>query len=196
MSAPWARDGEPDLACALALVGRKTLGANRDGRAHITTSRVIVTWNHIEIGIGGEASITAGAMPAVLGQIGFVGSVVMQHGPLRMIERCSLINIRNALECKLAALLVRPSRWAVYAASVTLPWFPCPQPSVDDHHHGANPLRFRVDAVRGRCGSGFVGQGAFWHGWRRLKAATRMSASGSSILNELPPDEGTRQWDS
>ena len=49
----------------------------RDGRAHITTSRVIVTWNHIEIGIGGEASITAGAMPAVLGQIGFVGTVVV-----------------------------------------------------------------------------------------------------------------------
>ena len=87
MSAPWARDGEPDLACALALVGREALGANRDGRAHITTSRVIVTWNHIEIGIGGEASITAGAMPAVLGQIGFVGAVVVQHGPLRMIER-------------------------------------------------------------------------------------------------------------
>ena len=59
MSAPWARDGKPDLACALALVGRKALGANRDGRAHITTSRVIVTWNHIEIGIGGEASVTA-----------------------------------------------------------------------------------------------------------------------------------------
>ena len=87
MSAPWARDGEPDLACALALVRREALGANRDGRAHITTSRVIVTWNHIEIGIGGEASITAGAMPAVLGQIGFVGAVVVQHGPLRMIER-------------------------------------------------------------------------------------------------------------
>ena len=87
MSAPWARDGEPELACALALVGREALGANRDGRAHITTSRVIVIWNHIEIGIGGEASITAGAMPAVLGQIGFVGAVVVQHGPLRMIER-------------------------------------------------------------------------------------------------------------
>ena len=87
MSAPWARDGEPDLACALALVGRKALGANRDGRTHITTSRVIVTWNHVEIGIGGEASITAEAMPAVLGQIGFVGAVVVQHGPLRMIER-------------------------------------------------------------------------------------------------------------
>jgi hypothetical protein len=86
MSAPWARDGEPDLACALTLVGREALGANRDGRAHITTSRVIVTWNHIEIGIGGKASITAGAMPAVLGQIGFVGAVVVQHGPLRMIE--------------------------------------------------------------------------------------------------------------
>jgi hypothetical protein len=57
MSAPWARDGEPDLACALALVGREALGANRDGRTHITTSRVIVTWNHIEIGIGGEASV-------------------------------------------------------------------------------------------------------------------------------------------
>jgi hypothetical protein len=26
MSAPWARDGEPDLACALALVGRETFG--------------------------------------------------------------------------------------------------------------------------------------------------------------------------
>jgi hypothetical protein len=25
-------------------------------------------------------------MPAVLGQIGFVGAVVVQHGPLRMIE--------------------------------------------------------------------------------------------------------------
>ena len=34
MSAPWARDGEPDLACALALVGREALGANRGGRAH------------------------------------------------------------------------------------------------------------------------------------------------------------------
>ena len=87
MSAPWARDGEPDLACALVLVGREALGANRDSRAHITTSRVIVIWNHIEIGIGGEASITAGAMPAVLGQIGFVGAVVVQHGPLRVIER-------------------------------------------------------------------------------------------------------------
>ena len=76
MSAPWARDGEPDLACALALLGRDALGANRDGRAHIATSRVIVTWNHIEIGIGGEASITAGAIPAVLGQVGFVGAVV------------------------------------------------------------------------------------------------------------------------
>ena len=86
MSAPWARDGEPDLACALALVRREALGANRDGRAHITTSRVIVTWNHIEIGISGEASITAGAMPAVLGQIGFVGAVV-EHGPLWVIER-------------------------------------------------------------------------------------------------------------
>jgi hypothetical protein len=80
MSAPWARDGEPDLACALALVGREALRANRDGRAHITTSRVIVSWNHIEIGIGGEASITVGAMLAVLGQIGFVGAVVVQHG--------------------------------------------------------------------------------------------------------------------
>jgi hypothetical protein len=106
MSAPWARDGEPDLACVLALVVREASGANRDGRAHITTSRVIVTWNnHIEIGIGGEASITAGAMPAVLGQIGFVGAVVVQHGPLRVIERGGLILsfIRNALECKLAA---------------------------------------------------------------------------------------------
>jgi hypothetical protein len=107
MSAPWARDGEPDLACALALVGREALGANRDGRAHITTSRVIVTWNHIEIGIGGEASITAGAMPAVLGQIGFVGAVVVQHGRCGVIERGSLIlpSIRQALECKLAAPL-------------------------------------------------------------------------------------------
>jgi hypothetical protein len=67
MSAPRARDGEPDLACAFVLVGREALGANRDGRAHITTSRVIVMWNHIEIGIGGEGSTTAGAMPAVLG---------------------------------------------------------------------------------------------------------------------------------
>jgi hypothetical protein len=107
MSAPWARDGEPDLACALALVGREASGANRDGRAHITTSRVIVTWNHIEIGIGGEASITAGAMPAVLGQMGFVGAVVVQHVPLRVIERGGLIlpSIRKALECKLAAPL-------------------------------------------------------------------------------------------
>jgi len=136
MSAPWARDGEFDLACALALVGREALSANRDGRAHITASRVLVAWNHIEIGIGGEASITAGAMPAVLGQIGLVVAVVVQHGPLRVIERSGLINIRNALECKLAAPLMRPSRWAVYAASVTLPWFPCPQPSLDDHHHG------------------------------------------------------------
>ena len=87
MSAPWARDGEPDLACALVLVRREAVGANRDSRAHITTSRVIVSWNHIEIGIGGEASITAGAMPAVLGQIGFVGAVVVRHGPLRVIER-------------------------------------------------------------------------------------------------------------
>jgi hypothetical protein len=110
MSAPWARDGEPDLACALALVGREALGANRDGRAHITTSRVIVTWNHIEIGIGGEASITAGAMPAVLSQIGFVGAVVVQHGPLRVIERGAvrISSIRNGLECKLAAPLMRP----------------------------------------------------------------------------------------
>jgi hypothetical protein len=76
MSAPWARDGEPDLACAFALVGREALGADRDGRAHIATSRVIVIWNHIEIGIGSEASITAGAIPAVLGQVGFVGAVV------------------------------------------------------------------------------------------------------------------------
>jgi hypothetical protein len=111
MSAPWARDGEPDAPRALALVGREALGANRDGRAHITTSRVIVTWNHIEIGISGEASITAGAMPAVLGQIGFVGAVVVQHGPLRMIERsCPIISsIRNALECKLAARCERRS---------------------------------------------------------------------------------------
>jgi hypothetical protein len=108
MSAPWARDGEPDLACALALVGREALGANRDGRAHITTSRVIVTWNHIEIGIGGEASITAGAMPAVLGQIGFVGAVV-EHGPLWVIEggAVGISSIRNALECKLAPALMR-----------------------------------------------------------------------------------------
>src|SRR5580693_8868487 len=77
MSAPWARDGEPDLACALVLVRREAVGANRDSRAHITASRVIVIWNHIE---GGEASITAGAMPGVLGQIGFVGAVVVQHG--------------------------------------------------------------------------------------------------------------------
>jgi hypothetical protein len=82
MSAPWARDGEPDLACPFALVGREALVANRDGRAHITTSRAIVTWNHIEIGIGGESCITAGAMPAVLGQIGFFGAVV-EHGQLR-----------------------------------------------------------------------------------------------------------------
>ena len=81
MSAPGACDGETDLACALALVRREASGANRDGRAHITTSRAIVTWNHIEIGIGGEAGIPAGAMPAVLGQIGFVGAVVAQHGP-------------------------------------------------------------------------------------------------------------------
>ena len=87
MSAPWARDGEPDLACALVLVRREAVGANRDSRAHITASRVIVIWNHIEIGIGGEASITAGAMPTVLGQIGFVGAVVVQHGPLLVIER-------------------------------------------------------------------------------------------------------------
>jgi hypothetical protein len=130
MSAPWARDGEPDLACALALVGREALGANRDGRTHITTSRVIVTWNHIEIGIGGEASITAGAMPAVLGQIGFVGAVE-EHGPLRVIERgtVGISSIRNALECKLAAPLLRPTSapnpalarsGAVYAASVIL----------------------------------------------------------------------------
>jgi hypothetical protein len=84
------------------------LGANRDGRAHITTSRVIVTWNHIEIGIGGEASITAGAMPAVLGQIGFVGAVV-EHGPLWVIEggAVGISSIRNALECKLAPALMR-----------------------------------------------------------------------------------------
>jgi len=146
MSAPWARDGEPDLACALALVGRETLGANRDGRAHITTSRVIVTWNHIEIGIGGEASITAGAMPAVLGQIGFVGAVV-KHGPLWAIERgaVGISSIRSALECKLAAPLVRPTprrasapnpalarSGAVYAALASVP---SPRPS---HHHGAN----------------------------------------------------------
>ena len=88
MSAPWARDGEPDLACALAVVGREALGANRDSRAHITTSRVIVTWNHIEIGIGGEASITA-------------------DGRCGVIERGSLIlsSICQALECKLAAPL-------------------------------------------------------------------------------------------
>jgi hypothetical protein len=79
MSAPWARDGEPGLACALALVGREALRANRDGRAHITTSRVIVSWNHIEIGIGGEASITAGAMPAVLGQIDSILKNVKQN---------------------------------------------------------------------------------------------------------------------
>jgi hypothetical protein len=115
MSAPWARDGEPDLACALALVRREALGANRDGRAHITTSRVIVTWNHIEIGIGGEASVTAGAMPAVLGQIGFVGAVVVQHGPLRVIERgaVGISSIRNGLECKLAPTDVpeTPPHW-------------------------------------------------------------------------------------
>jgi hypothetical protein len=101
MSAPWARDGEPDLACALAQVGREALGANRDGRAHITTSRVIVTWNHVEIGIGGEASITAGAMPTVLGQIGFVGAVVVRHGPLRMIERraVGISSILSAINC-------------------------------------------------------------------------------------------------
>jgi hypothetical protein len=51
-------------------------------------------------------------MPAVLGQIGFVGAVVVQHGPLRVIERGGPIisSIRNALECKLAAPLVRPAR--------------------------------------------------------------------------------------
>jgi hypothetical protein len=110
MSAPWARDGEPDLACALVLVRREAVGANRDSRAHITTSRVLVSWNHIEIGIGGEASITAGAMPAVLGQIGFVGAVVVQHGVrYGVIERAGLIlpSSRQALECKLAAPLMR-----------------------------------------------------------------------------------------
>jgi hypothetical protein len=108
MSAPRARDGETDLARALALVGREALGANRDGRTHITTSRVIVIWNHVEVGIGGEASITAGAMPAVLGQIGFVGAVVVQHGP-RMIESGGpIISSIRALECKLAAPLMRP----------------------------------------------------------------------------------------
>ena len=136
MSAPWARDGKPDLACALALVGRKALGANRDGRAHITTSRVIITCNHIKIGIGGEASITAGAMPAVLGQIGFVGAVVVRHGPLRMIERrtVGISSIRNALECKRGSPAGAPETarvgapnpararsGAVYAASVTRP---------------------------------------------------------------------------
>jgi hypothetical protein len=95
MSAPWAPDGEPDLACALMLVGRETVGANRDSRAHITASRVIVTWNHIEVGIGGEASIAAG----VLGQMGFVGAVVVQHGPLRVIDLI-LPSIRKALECQ------------------------------------------------------------------------------------------------
>ena len=110
MSAPWAYDRKPDLACALALVGREALRANRDGRAHITTSRVIVIWNHIEIGIGGEASITAGAMPAVLGQIGFVGAVVVRHGVrYGVIQRGGPIlpSIRQALECKLAAPLMR-----------------------------------------------------------------------------------------
>jgi hypothetical protein len=84
---------------------REALSANRDGRAHITTSRVIVAWNHIEIGIGGEASVTAGAMPAVLGQIGFVGAVV-EHDPLWVIERAAvgISSIRYALECKLAAM--------------------------------------------------------------------------------------------
>jgi hypothetical protein len=58
-----------DLACALVL-RREAVGANRDSRAPITTSRVIVSWNHIEIGIGGEASITAGAIRSCAGVSG------------------------------------------------------------------------------------------------------------------------------
>ena len=87
MSAPWARDGKPDLACALALVGREALGANRDGRAHITTSRVIVTWNHIEIGIGGEASITAHASTNSKATGGNISAPLEPHGGDRSHER-------------------------------------------------------------------------------------------------------------
>jgi hypothetical protein len=117
-------------------------------------------------------------MPAVLGQIGFVGAVVV-HGPLWVIERDAggISFIRNALECKLAAPLVRstPRRaqsrlGAIWGrlCGVGHPRFGPLSAAVPDAH----PDGTRSSAVRsmqfggscrawpGRCGSRCVGQAA------------------------------------
>jgi hypothetical protein len=71
MSAAWARDGEPDLTCALALVRREALGANWDGAWHPAHRiKAPTVSDHVEVGLGGKGTITARAMAVVLPPLG------------------------------------------------------------------------------------------------------------------------------
>jgi hypothetical protein len=53
VSAPWARDGEPNLPCALALVGREAFGANRAFAALLAGANGLAPWRFFAFNAAG-----------------------------------------------------------------------------------------------------------------------------------------------